>query len=65
MMIIESKFQTPYEIEIYNSMGQLVLLTYMQGLSKETITLKTLSKGCYLIKASNGQEIYSEKLMIE
>jgi len=27
--------------------------------------LKTLSKGCYLIKASNGQEIYSEKLMIE
>ena len=65
MMIIESKFQTPYEIEIYNSMGQLVLLTNMQGLSKETITLKTLSKGCYLIKASNGQEIYSEKLMIE
>lgn len=27
--------------------------------------LKTLSKGCYLIKASNGKEIYSEKLMIE
>jgi hypothetical protein len=26
---------------------------------------KTLSKGGYLIKASNGKEIYSEKLMIE
>ncbi len=65
IITIDSKFQTPYEIEIYNSMGQLVLQKNMQGLSNETISLEGLSTGCYLIKASNGQEVISEKLVVE
>jgi hypothetical protein len=27
--------------------------------------LETLSKGCYFIKASNGQELFSEILVVE
>jgi hypothetical protein len=62
---IQSQFQTPYELAIYNSMGQVVIEMQMQGLSNETISLEALSKGCYMIKASNGQEIFSEKLVVE
>jgi hypothetical protein len=65
MITIESEFQTPYIFAIYNSMGQLVLERNMQGLSNETISLEALSKGCYFIKATNGQELFSEKLVLE
>lgn len=65
LISIKSKFQTPYRLAIYNSMGQVVFQEEMQGLSNETISLEGLSKGCYLIKASNGQEIFSEKLFVE
>jgi hypothetical protein len=62
---IQSQFQTPYELAIYNAMGQMLIQKQMQGLSNETISLEGLSKGCYLIKASNGQEMFSENLLVE
>jgi hypothetical protein len=65
MLTIESQFQTPYDLAIYNAMGQVVLQKNMHGLSHETITLDALSKGYYLIQASNGQELFSEKLVVE
>jgi hypothetical protein len=65
MLTIESQFQTPYVLAIYNAMGQVVIQKQMQGLSNETIFLEALSKGCYLIKASDGQELFSEKLVVE
>jgi hypothetical protein len=65
MVTLESKFPAPYRLEIYNSMGKVVLQKNMQGLSNETISLEGLSKGCYLVKSSNGQEIFSEKLLVE
>ncbi|TAF87214.1 MAG: T9SS C-terminal target domain-containing protein [Flavobacteriia bacterium] len=62
---IESNFRSVSSIEVYNSLGQVVFCDEIPGQSKVIISLEALPKGCYLIKASNGLEIFSEKLMVE
>lgn len=62
---IESNFQTPFSIEIYNTLGQRVLQEQLQGLPNNLLSLQGLQKGCYVISASNGEHFFAEKLLIE
>ncbi|MEY4895097.1 MAG: hypothetical protein RL751_1923, partial [Bacteroidota bacterium] len=62
---IESNFQTPFSIEIYNTLGQRVLQEQLQGLPNNLLSLQGLQKGCYVISASNGEHFFAEKLIIE
>ncbi|MCX6350979.1 MAG: T9SS type A sorting domain-containing protein [Bacteroidetes bacterium] len=51
-------------IEIYNSMGTLVLRQQLVD-EKNLLHLNTFSKGIYLLKVLDGNKIHSQKIIIQ
>ena len=57
--------QSELSIQIFNSLGQLVLSTSVFEKENPFNLPATISKGIYLLKVSNGETVLSEKLIIE
>ena len=57
----EIKDAQDYTLEVYNAMGQRLMVTTYQN----TLDMKGLPKGVYFFRASNGQQEYSCNLLLE
>lgn len=51
-------------IEIYNSLGVLVLKKQIQN-TNEQIRINNLTKGCYFVKLSNNEKVATKSIVIE
>lgn len=65
---INSIKSTKINVMIIDLMGKIAMkqsFTVDQGISKNLMQLDVLNKGIYLIKIQSGNEVYSEKLIID
>lgn len=51
-------------IELYNAMGEKVIVETIFNLSKKEFNLKNISEGIYFVKVFDGEKSYSKKLIV-
>ncbi|WP_081485567.1 T9SS type A sorting domain-containing protein [Bernardetia litoralis] len=56
--------ENPTQIELYNSIGQLVLSKSYEETTIE-VSVSSYPKGLYILKIQNGEEMKTEKIIIE
>lgn len=64
IVTIDLKGQTAKEINIYNSLGQLVY-SQKENTEKETVDVSELSPGAYTVKITDGRHVITEMILKE
>tara|TARA_B110000196_G_scaffold74401_1_gene63882 strand:- start:242 stop:532 length:291 start_codon:yes stop_codon:yes gene_type:complete len=64
VFVIELDIDAKYDITINNVLGQIVLITDIDGMNT-TIDLSNFDKGIYTIELRNENKTYTEKVIVE